>query len=252
MKTIYTVFIILFTVIAISCAARFMPGKNTTLAMGGKNSFVDEDTFTRQRKRMVEEQIAYRGIKDKRVLEAMESVPRHLFIPEEARSYSYYDQPVPIGFGQTISQPYIVAFMTELLRVGSNDVVLEVGTGSGYQAAILSKLVKQVYTVEIIEELGKEAQKRLNMLGYTNVEVRIGDGYKGWPERAPFDAIIVTAAAEHIPQPLIDQLKPGGRMVVPVGGVYAVQDLMLITKDASSKVVKESIIPVRFVPLLRK
>lgn len=252
MKTIYTVFITLFTVIVISCAVRFMPDKNTTFAMGCTNSIVDEDIFTRQRKRMVEEQIAYRGVKDKRVLEAMESVPRHLFIPEEARLYSYYDQPVPIGFGQTISQPYIVAFMTELLRAGSNDVVLEVGTGSGYQAAILAKLVKQVYTIEIIEGLGKEAQKRLNMLGYTNVEVMIGDGYKGWPERAPFDAIIVTAAAEHIPQPLIDQLKPGGRMVIPVGGVYAVQDLMLITKDESSKVVKESIIPVRFVPLLRK
>jgi len=221
-------------------------------AMGGMNSVVDEDTFTRQRKRMVEEQIAYRGVKDKRVLEAMEAVPRHLFIPDEIRSYSYYDQPVPIGFGQTISQPYIVAFMTELLQVGSGDVVLEVGTGSGYQAAILAKLAKQVYTIEIIEDLGKEAQKRLKILGYNNVEVMIGDGYKGWPEHAPFDAIIVTAAAEHIPQPLIDQLKPGGRMVIPVGGVYAVQDLMLITKDASSKVVQESIIPVRFVPLLRK
>lgn len=252
MKTIYTVFIILSTVIAISCASRLVPDRNMIFAMGSKNSIVDEDTFTRQRKRMVEEQIACRGIMDKRVLEAMESVPRHLFIPEEARSYSYYDQPVPIGFGQTISQPYIVAFMTELLHAGSNDVVLEVGTGSGYQAAVLAKLVKQVYTVEIIEELGKEAQKRLNMLGYTNVEVMIGDGYKGWPEHAPFDAIIVTAAAEHIPQPLIDQLKPGGRMVIPVGGVYAVQDLMLITKDTSLKVVKEPIIPVRFVPLLRK
>ncbi len=252
MKIIHIVCITLFTVIVISCAARFIPNKNMIFAMGGMNSIVDEETFTRQRKRMVEEQIAYRGVKDKRVLEAMESVPRHLFIPEEVRFSSYYDQPVPIGSGQTISQPYIVAFMTELLQAGSDDVVLEVGTGSGYQAAVLAGLAKQVYTIEIIEDLGKEARKRLKTLGYDNIEVMIGDGYKGCPEHAPFDAIIVTAAAEHIPQPLLDQLKPGGRMVIPVGGVYAVQDLMLITKDASSKVVKESIIPVRFVPLLRK
>mgnify|MGYP003488274199 FL=1 len=220
--------------------------------MGDTNSVLDESSFARQRKRMVEEQIAYRGVKDKRVLDAMESVPRHVFLPEDVRFSSYYDQPVPIGFGQTISQPYIVAFMTELLQAGSGDVVLEVGTGSGYQAAVLARLVKQVYTIEIVADLGKEAQKRLKTLGFDNVEVMIGDGYKGWPEHSPFDAIIVTAAAEHIPQPLIDQLKPGGRMVIPVGGVYAVQDLMLITKDASSKVIKESIIPVRFVPLLRK
>lgn len=229
-KLIPIVFIALFAVMVISCLARFIPNRNMIFAMGGMNSTVDEETFTRQRKRMVEEQIAYRGVKDKSVLEAMESVPRHLFIPEETRFSSYYDQPVPIGFGQTISQPYVVAFMTELLRAGSDDVVLEVGTGSGYQAAVLAKLVKQVYTVEIIEDLGKEAQKRLNTLGYNNVKVMIGDGYKGWPEHAPFDAVIVTAAAEHVPLPLIDQLKPGGRMVIPVGGVYEVQDLMLITK----------------------
>lgn len=229
-----------------------MANKGKVSAMGDRDSVIDEATFARQRKQMVEEQIAYRGIKDKGILAAMGAVPRHLFIPEENRSYSYYDLPVPIGFGQTISQPYIVAFMTELLQLDKDDVVLEVGTGSGYQAAILSGLVKQVYTVEIIEELGREAGKRLKMMGYANVEARVGDGYNGWPEHAPFDAIIVTAAAEHIPQPLIGQLKPGGRMVIPVGGVYAVQDLMLITKDTSSKVVKKSIIPVRFVPLFRK
>ncbi len=230
----------------------FFGNKNKVSAMGDAKSVMDEDAFTRQRKRMVEEQIAHRGVKDTRVLEAMEFVPRHLFVPEETRFSSYYDQPVPVGFGQTISQPYIVAFMTELLQTQAGSVVLEVGTGSGYQAAVLARLVKQVYTIELVEELGKEARNRLKTLGYNNVEVMIGDGYKGWPEHAPFDAIIVTAAAEHIPQPLIDQLKPGGRMVIPVGGVYAVQDLMLITKDASSKVVKESVIPVRFVPLLRK
>lgn len=252
MKINYMVCITSCAVVIISGAILLLWNKNKVSAMGDTNSVLDESSFARQRKRMVKEQIAYRGVKDKRVLEAMESVPRHVFIPEETRSYSYYDQPVPIGFGQTISQPYIVAFMTELLQAGSDDVVLEVGTGSGYQAAILAGLVKRVYTIEIVNDLGKEAQKRLKTLGYDNVEVMIGDGYKGWPEHAPFDAIIVTAAAEHIPQPLIDQLKPGGRMVIPVGGVYAVQDLMLITKDASSKVIKESIIPVRFVPLLRK
>lgn len=252
MKISMIVLIISCLIVVISCTTLLIYNKNKVLAMGDATSVMDEDAFTRQRKRMVEEQIAYRDIKDKRVLEAMESVPRHLFIPEEVRFSSYYDQPVPIGFGQTISQPYIVAFMTELLQVGSSDIVLEVGTGSGYQAAVLARLVKQVYTIEIVEELGKEARNRLKTLGYDNVEVMVGDGYKGWPEHAPFDAVIVTAAAEHIPQPLIDQLKPGGRMVIPVGGVYAVQDLMLITKDASSKVVKESIIPVRFVPLLRK
>ncbi len=252
MKLSILIFTVSCLIIAISCIVRLVFKGDVVTAMGGLNTVIDEDTFTRQRKRMVEEQIAYRGVTDKGVLEAMQAVPRHLFIPEENRSYSYYDQPVPIGFGQTISQPYIVAFMTELLKLGKEDVVLEVGAGSGYQAAILSKLVKQVYTIEIIEGLGKEASKRLKTMGYDNVEVKVGDGYKGWLEHAPFDAIIVTAAAEHIPQPLVDQLKPGGRLVIPVGGVYEVQDLMLITKDASSKVVKESIIPVRFVPLIRK
>ena len=251
MNTSFIIFITSCVAIVITLVILLNFNKGTALAMGGVDKVVDEDVFARQRKRMVEEQIAYRGVKDKEVLEAMEMVPRHLFIPEENRSYSYYDQPVPIGFGQTISQPYIVAFMTELLRVGKDDVVLEVGAGSGYQAAILARLVKQVYTMEIIEELGKEAFMRLKALGYDNVEVKIGDGYKGWPEHAPYDAIIVTAAAAQIPQPLIDQLKPGGRMVIPVGGVYEVQDLMLITKDASSKVIKKSIIPVRFVPLTR-
>ncbi len=222
------------------------------MAMGDKNPRPDEEAFASQRKRMVEEQIAFRLIRDKRVLAAMETVPRHLFIPEGYRSHSYEDQPVPVGFGQTISQPYIVALMTELLHVDGDDVVLEVGTGSGYQAAILSLLVKRVYTIEILEELGKTAAERLKTLGYTNVEARVVDGYHGWPEHAPFDAIIVTAAAEHIPQPLIDQLKPGGRMLIPVGGVYEIQDLKLLTKDTSSNVMQESLIPVRFVPLTRK
>ncbi len=221
-------------------------------AVGCTTKVVDEDTFARQRKRMVKEQIVNRGVKDKRVLDAMETVPRHLFVPREYRAYSYNDQPLPIGFGQTISQPYVVAFMTELLKLDKEDVVLEIGTGSGYQAAVLSRLAKQVYTIEIVDALGKEAAKQLEAIGYSNIEVKVGDGYQGWPEHAPFDAIIVTAAAEHIPQPLIDQLKPGGRMVIPVGGVYTIQDLMLITKDTSSKIVKKSLIPVQFVPLTRK
>ncbi len=252
MNTSFIIFITSFAAIVITLVILLMFNKSTISAMGGVDRVTDEDAFARQRKQMVEEQISRRGIIDKGILEAMEAVPRHLFIPEENRAYSYYDQPVPIGFGQTISQPYIVAFMTELLNAGKEDVVLEVGTGSGYQAAILARLVKQVYTIEIVEELGKEASKRLKEMGYDNVEVKIGDGYKGWSEHAPFGAIIVTAAAEHIPQPLIDQLKPGGRLVIPVGGVYEVQDLMLIAKDVSSKVIKESVIPVRFVPLIRK
>lgn len=249
---LYVIITSTILILTISCVILFFGAKTKLSAMDDVKSATDEDAFAHQRKRMVEEQIAYRGIKDKKVLEVMESVPRHVFIPEENRPYSYHDQPVAIGFGQTISQPYIVAFMTELLQTGAGDVVLEVGTGSGYQTAVLSRLVRQVYTIEIVKDLGEKARLRLKTLGYDNVEVMIGDGYKGWPEHAPFDAIIVTAAAEHIPPPLIDQLKPGGRIVIPVGGIYAVQDLMLITKDASSKVIKESIIPVRFVPLLRK
>lgn len=251
MKTSFLIFITSYIVSVISFTS--LPAFNNVVsALGSKSSVTEEEAFKRQRERMVEKQLASRGIKDKEVLDAMKTVPRHFFIPEENRAFSYSDRPVPIGFGQTISQPYVVAFMTELLKVDKDDVVLEVGTGSGYQAAVLSRLVKQVYTIEVVEKLGKEAMKKLEALGYTNVKVAIGDGYKGWPEYAPFDVIIVTAAAEHIPQPLIDQLKPGGRMVIPVGGVYVIQDLMLITKDDSSNIIKESIIPVRFVPLIRK
>lgn len=210
-------------IIVISFAISIFCIQAKVFAIGCANTVVDEDTFVRQRKQMVKGQIAYRGIKDKRVLEAMETVPRHLFVPKEYRAYSYNDQPLPIGFGQTISQPYIVAFMTELLALDKEDIVLEVGTGSGYQAAVLSRLVKQVYTIEIVDALAKEAAKQLESIGYSNVEVKAGDGYQGWPEHAPFDAIIVTAAAEHIPQPLIEQLKPGGRMIIPVGGIYAIQ-----------------------------
>jgi protein-L-isoaspartate(D-aspartate) O-methyltransferase len=244
--SLFLIIMMVFFAISILCT------QVKVVAVGCTNMVLDEDAFVRQRKKMVKEQIAYRGVKDKRVLEAMEMVPRHLFVPKEYRPYSYNDQPLQIGFGQTISQPYVVAFMTELLALDKEDVVLEVGTGSGYQAAVLSRLAKQVYTIEIVDALGKEAAKQLESIGYSNVKVKIGDGYQGWQEYAPFDAIIVTAAAEHVPQPLIDQLKPGGCMVIPIGGVYAIQDLILITKDTSSKITKKSLVPVRFVPLTRK
>ena len=186
-----------------------------------------------------------------RVLEAMERVPRHRFVPEGWRFAAYEDQPLPIGAGQTISQPFIVAFMTELLEVAPGDRVLEVGTGSGYQAAVLAELGAQVYTIEIVAELGQRAAQTLKELGYSAVAPRIGDGYLGWPEAAPFDAIVVTAAADEIPKPLLDQLKPGGRLVIPVGAVFDAQDLLLVTKSADGKTSEREVLPVRFVPLTR-
>lgn len=195
---------------------------------------------------MVERQIAGRGVRDQRVLDALRAVPRHLFVPSSMQPYAYMDSPLPIGYGQTIPQPYIVAFMSEALKLKPQDRVLEIGTGSGYQAAVLSLLVKSVYSIEIVEPLGKEASKRLQRLGYTNVKVRIGDGYRGWPEAAPFQAIIVTAAPGHIPQPLLDQLAPGGRLVIPVG--KGTQTLVRI-KRTSKGFRQERLLPVRFVPM---
>ena len=183
------------------------------------------------------------------VLEAMLNVPRHEFVAENFRPFAYVNRPLPIGHSQTISQPFIVSIMTDLLHVSKSSVVLEVGTGSGYQAAILAYCVKQVYSIEIIKELGEEARARLQRLGYPNVEVRIGDGYKGWKEHAPFDAIIVTAAAAHVPAPLIEQLKPGGRMIIPVGEPYATQYLTLVEKDDCGKVKMKQLLPIAFVPL---
>ena len=190
-----------------------------------------------------------RAALDPRVVSALRTVPRHLFVPPNLRNSAYENRPLPIGHGQTISQPYIVAIMTELLGVDRNDVVLEVGTGSGYQAAVLSPLVRQVYTVEIVEPLARQAKTRLQSLGYRNVIARHADGYNGWKEAAPFDAIIVTAAATHIPPPLIQQLKPGGRMIIPVGGPFATQSLMLVEKTAAGKVRTRQVLPVMFVPL---
>jgi protein-L-isoaspartate(D-aspartate) O-methyltransferase len=193
----------------------------------------------------------YTGIQafDERVMAAMAQVPRHKFVPPELQSRAYDNGPLPIGSGQTISQPYIVALMTELLNPKASDVVLEVGTGSCYQSAVLSCLVKKVYSIEIIEELASQANKRLHQLGYINVEVLVGDGYYGWPEHAPYDGIIVTAAAPFIPQPLIDQLRIGARMVIPVGVSYGHQELMLIEKQKNGKINLQEILAVAFVPL---
>jgi len=208
-----------------------------------------EDTMSEQREIMVRDTIAGRGIKDEAVLAAMRDVPRHEFVPERVRPLAYADEPLPIGKDQTISQPYIVAAMTELIHVGPDDNVLEIGTGSGYQAAVLSRIVKQVYSIEIVPELGQTAAARLARLGYTNIEVRIGDGYVGWPEHAPFDGIIVTAGADHVPAPLVAQLKTGGRMVIPVGPTLSVQSLLLIEKMTDGSIRTNNVMAVRFVPL---
>jgi len=200
---------------------------------------------------MVEGQIEARGVADKRVLRAMETVPRHLFVPEDVRAYSYLDTPLPIGSGQTISQPYIVAFMTELLSLKEGDKVLEIGTGSGYQAAILSLIVREVYTIEIKRDLAKRAREILQRLGYDNVTVYAGDGYLGLPGEAPFDAIMITAATPEIPPALLDQLGTGGRMVVPVGQPSRTQNLTLVTKKSTGEISREELAPVLFVPLTR-
>ena len=186
---------------------------------------------------------------DPRVMEVINKVPRHQFVPPETRPSAYWNTPLPIGYGQTISQPYIVAIMTDLLKLSEQDQVLEIGTGSGYQAAVLAELVDKVYTIEIIEPLAIQARERFKELGYSNIETRIADGYYGWEEHAPFDAIIVTAAASHIPHALIEQLKPGGRMMIPVGSNFMTQQLLLITKDEQGEIQTQQILPVRFVPL---
>ena len=228
----------------------FMNFKGKDSIADGKNTKLTEEDYARERKKMVEQQIMARGVKDKKILDAMEKVPRHMFVPEGYRRYSYYDQPLPIGLGQTISQPYIVALMTEMLDVDNEDTVLEIGTGSGYQAAVLSTIVKEVYTIEIIEALGLRAEESLKNLGYDNVNVKISDGSLGWPDKGLFDAIIVTAAAEKIPDPLIKQLKPGGRMVIPVNNSFYSQDLLIVEKDEAGNIDTKKTIPVRFVPLI--
>jgi protein-L-isoaspartate(D-aspartate) O-methyltransferase len=187
---------------------------------------------------------------DERVMQAMGRVPRERFVPTEMRAAAFDNGPLPIGHGQTISQPYIVALMTDLLGTEPSDVVLEIGTGSGYQTAILAELCQHVYSVEVVEALGKAAAERLARLGYKNVSTRIGNGYQGWPEHAPYDRIVVTAAASHIPRPLIEQLKPGGRLVIPVGQPFSYQELILLNKDASGDTTTRSVLGVAFVPLV--
>ena len=207
-----------------------------------------QDRYARERARMVAEQLRARGIRDRGVLRAMARVPRHQFVPAPYQELAYADRPLPIGFDQTISQPFIVAYMTEVANVSSGERVLEVGTGSGYQAAILAELVREVYTVEIVPELAARARTQLRALGYANVHVRTGDGYAGWREHAPYDAIVVTAAPDHVPPALVEQLAVGGRMVVPVGA--GEQEMRVISKTARG-VVEQRTIPVQFVPLVR-
>lgn len=200
---------------------------------------------------MVQYQIEERGVDDANVLNAMRRVPRHEFVPDEYFDQAYDDHPLPIGHGQTISQPYVVGLMSEALQLKPGDRILEIGTGSGYQAAVLAEMGMQVYTIEIIPELADQAAAKLQSLGYKAVQVRAADGYYGWPEEAPFDAIIVTAAPDHVPQPLIDQLKPGGRLVIPVGPVGATQTLWQFTADQSGELIARNLGDVRFVPLTR-
>jgi len=207
-----------------------------------------KDGFTNARENMVKLQIQARGIQDAAVLEAMRKVPRHAFVPDKHLDQAYADHPLPIGFGQTISQPYIVALMTEALEVQPGDRVLEVGTGSGYQAAVLAEMQAEVYTVEIIPELADQAREQLKQVGYTDVEVKNGDGYYGWEENAPYEKIIVTAAPDHLPQPLIQQLKEGGRLVIPIGPIGAVQTLWLYEK-IDGEIQTKNLGDVRFVPL---
>jgi protein-L-isoaspartate(D-aspartate) O-methyltransferase len=205
------------------------------------------DSEAERRARMVETQIVARGVRDAHVLAAMKQVPRHLFVDPKERAQAYEDHPLPIAGNQTISQPYIVALMTELADLTPAEKALEIGTGSGYQSAVLSRLAKEVYSIEIVPELARESAERLRELGYGNVTVKEGDGYRGWPEHAPFDAILVTAAPDRIPQPLLDQLAPGGRMVIPVGSFF--QELKVLTKDRNGKITEKDILPVRFVPM---
>ena len=217
-------------------------GNSANIGTAGSSGEMDQ-----LRKEMINEQIIARGVRDPLVLEALARVERHKFVLPGYEPSAYGDSPLPIGEGQTISQPYIVALMTELAHLTPESRVLEIGTGSGYQAAILGEIAREVYSIEIVEKLGLAAKQKLEELGYKNIHVRIGDGYKGWPEAAPFDAILVTAAPDHVPQPLLDQLKVGGRLVIPVGSYY--QQLLVFRKKEDGGFDKESIVPVRFVPM---
>lgn len=212
-----------------------------------KEPYPDDPPWLRRRLEMVEQQIRRRGIHDERILTVMSRIPRHLFVPSELQKQAYDDQPLPIGYGQTISQPYIVALMTELVQPHPSDRALEIGTGCGYQTAVLSELVQEVYGLEIIEPLAKLARTHLRHSGHSNTEIRLGDGYQGWKEHAPFQIIMVAAAPDHIPQPLLDQLGPGGRMVIPIG--QSSQQLLLVEKSQDGSIDRRQIAPVAFVPM---
>jgi protein-L-isoaspartate(D-aspartate) O-methyltransferase len=241
-------FHVCFLLTFVSIAGFFLPA----LVPQSLAATFDDANFRNQRAAMVKSQIMARGVKDSRVISSMMSVPRHQFVPHQYIKSAYDDSPLPIGYGQTISQPFIVAHMTEVLNLNKMSTVLEIGTGSGYQTAVLSPIVKKVYTIEIIPELAGTAAERLKRLGYDNVEVGTGDGYYGWTQHAPYDAIIVTAAAGHIPPPLLEQLKKNGRMVIPVGGTFLVQNLVLVHKDKEGHITTRNLLPVRFVPLTGK
>ncbi len=243
-----------FTITSICCLLLLVPGcagerPADSFDEQRRKANLTEDEYRRQRQRMVEEQIGARGIRNQAVLEAMKKVPRHRFVPENYRHLAYADHPLPIGRDQTISQPFIVGYMTEAAEVSSNEKVLEIGTGSGYQAAVLAELAKEVYTIEIIPELAERARQTLGELGYRNVEVKAGNGYLGWPEHAPFDAIVVTAAPDEVPKALVEQLAVNGKMVIPVGNVW--QEMVVITKTKDGLVEKRTM-PVRFVPMTGK
>lgn len=212
--------------------------------------FYQEEDRSAERKRMVRDQIETRGIADPSVLEAMRNVPRHKLVPENQAKFAYADRPLPIGQKQTISQPYIVAYMTELVQPKKHMKVLEIGTGSGYQAAVLAEIVDQVYTLEIVPELGEKARAVLGEMGYDNIHVRVADGYNGWEEHAPFDAIVVTAAADHIPPSLTEQLREGGKMIIPIDSGEPAQQLVLVEKTGG-KISQSNVLPVRFVPFTR-
>jgi len=206
------------------------------------------DPYVSKRKKMVEEQIIRRGIVDQKVIQSLSNVPRHLFVPTISEDFAYEDHPLPIGHGQTISQPYIVAYMTEALNLSSGDKILEIGTGSGYQAAVLAEIVREVYTIEIVKPLADSAKKQLKDLGYKNIFVKHGDGYQGWVDHAPYDSIIVTAAPEEVPEKLVEQLKVGGKMIVPIGSIH--QELYIITRTEEGYD-KIKLLPVRFVPMIK-
>ncbi|HKK45867.1 MAG TPA: protein-L-isoaspartate(D-aspartate) O-methyltransferase [Balneolaceae bacterium] len=257
MKSISVPILIFLLAFFISGKAQFVYQPiNSAPALRGR---IQPDTLTwhrprfserrKERLQMVKDDISKQGVTDPKVLDAMRHVPRHMFVPEKYQKFAYQNSPIPIGHGQTISQPYIVAYMTQVLDLKTGEKVLEIGTGSGYQAAVLSEITPYVYTIEIIPDLANEAMFRFEKLGYATIKTKIGDGYNGWTKYAPFDAIILTAAAEQIPPPLMKQLKPGGIMVMPIGDISETQELTKVTKTKDGKIHIERKIPVRFVPM---